>query len=83
MTNLCLVFVKNLFQTEPLQEKCDTVRQLISVFNEGMGATCHLKSVILKKGGLKKVGFQRLSHLYNCMGYKVTNTMFKKNWQRF
>ena len=57
---------------------CDAACQLISVFNEGMSATRRLKSVILKKGGLKKVGFQRLSPLYNCMGYKATNTMFEK-----
>lgn len=56
---------------------CDAACQLISVFNEGMNATRRLKSVTLKKGGLKKVGFQRLSSLYNCMGYKSINTMFE------
>jgi len=56
---------------------CDAACQLISVFNEGMNATRRLKSVILKKGGLKKVGFQLLSSLYNSMGYKSSNTMFE------
>ena len=57
---------------------CDAACQLISVYNKGMSATHCLKSVILKRGGLKKVGLQRLSSLYNCMGYKATNTMFEK-----
>ena len=43
-----------------------------------MSATRRIKSVIFKKGGLKKVGFQRLSPLYLSMGYKATNTMFEK-----
>lgn len=57
---------------------CDAACQLLSVYNEGMSATRRFKSVILKKGGLKKVGFQRLSSLYHSMGYKATNTMFEK-----
>ena len=32
--------------------------QLIAIFNEEMNVTRKLKSVILKKGGLKKVGFK-------------------------
>ena len=57
---------------------CDAACQLLSVYNEGMSATRRIKSVIFKKGGLKKVGFQRLSPLYLSMGYKATNTMFEK-----
>ena len=57
---------------------CDAACQLLSVYNEGMSATRRIKSVIFKKGGLKKVGFQRLSSLYLSMGYKATNTMFEK-----
>ena len=42
-----------------------------------MNATRKLKSVILKKGGLKKVAFKRLSPLYICMGYNATNNLFE------
>lgn len=51
--------------------------QLVSIFNENMNATRKLKSIILKKGGLKKVAFKRLSPLYICMGYNATNTLFE------
>ena len=57
---------------------CDAACQLLSVYNEGMSATRRIKSVIFKKGGLRKVGFQRLSPLYLSMGYKATNTTFEK-----
>lgn len=36
-----------------------------------------MKSVVLKKGGLKKAAFKRLSPLYVCMGYGATNTLFE------
>jgi hypothetical protein len=52
---------------------CDAPSQLISIFSEGMCATRRIKSVILKKNGLKKIGFQRLARIYACMGYKSTN----------
>lgn len=51
--------------------------QLVSIFNENMNATRKLKSVILKKGGLKKVAFTRLPPLYLCMGYSATNILFE------
>ena len=56
---------------------CDAACKLISIFSEGMNATRRIKSIILKKGGLKKIAFQRLSPLYVCMGYKSTNKMFE------
>ena len=55
----------------------DTGCQLISVFNEDMNATRKLTSVILTKGGLKKVAFKRLSPVYVSMGYGATNTLFE------
>lgn len=56
---------------------CDAACQLISVYNEDMDATRRLKSVLLKKAGLKKVGFKRLSAINNCMGYNSTSRMFE------
>lgn len=56
---------------------CDAASQLISIFSEGMCATRRIKSVVLKKNGLKKIGFQRLARIYACMGYKSTNKMFE------
>ena len=55
---------------------CDAACQLISIFNGDMNATRRVKSVILKKDGLKKIGFKRLSALNNCMGYNSTSRMF-------
>ena len=70
---------RNIFKKgTALTPMCDAACQLFSTYNEQMSATRRLKSVILKKGGLKKVGFKRLSPLYNCMGYNATNTMFEK-----
>ena len=57
--------------------------QLIAIFNEEMNVTRKLKSVILKKGGLKKVGFKRLSPLYVCMGYASTNRLFESAGKGF
>lgn len=57
--------------------------QLISVFNEDMNATRKLTSVILKKGGLKKVAFKRLSPVYISMGYGATNTLFESAGKGF
>jgi hypothetical protein len=51
--------------------------ELVSIFNEDMNAVRKIKSIILKKGGLKKVSFIRLSPLYVCMGYKSTNKMLE------
>lgn len=51
--------------------------KLISIFNEDMNASRKMKSVVLKKGGLKKAAFKRLSPLYVCMGYGATNTLFE------
>ena len=41
--------------------------QLISVFNSDLDATRRVKSIVLKKGGLKKIGFKRLASLNTCL----------------
>jgi uncharacterized protein YutE (UPF0331/DUF86 family) len=45
---------------------CDAGAQLVSVFNKDMSPVRRIKSVILKKGGLKKVAVKRLSALHVC-----------------
>ena len=57
--------------------------QLISVFNSDLDATRRVKSIILKKGGLKKIGFKRLSSLNICQSYNSTNTLMEKPGQGF
>ena len=43
-----------------------------------MSAVRKINSVIMKKAGLKKVGFLRLSHIYDCLSYiSVNNTVDK------
>lgn len=56
---------------------CDAACHLVSVFNEGMSAVRRIKSIVLKKAGLKKVGFKRISATYTCMGYNSTIKMFE------
>ncbi len=56
---------------------CDAGAQLVSIFNKDMTATRRIKSVILRKGGLKKVAMKRLSALHNCMSYDATSRMFE------
>jgi hypothetical protein len=52
--------------------------QLVSIFNQEINAVRKIVSIILKKGGLKKVAFMRLSPLYVCMGYKtVTKLLYE------
>lgn len=57
--------------------------QLISVFNENLDAVRKIKSVVLKKGGLKKIAFKRLASLNNCMGYNATSNMFESFGKKF
>ena len=52
--------------------------QLISVFNSDLDATRRVKSIVLKKGGLKKSGFKRLASLNTCLSYNSTNTLMEK-----
>ena len=56
---------------------CDAACHLVSVFNETMSAVRRIKSIILKKGGLKKIGFKRMAATYTCMGYNSTIKMFE------
>lgn len=62
---------------------CDAACQLISIFCEDMNAHRRVKSVILKKGGRKKVAFQRLSAIHNCMSYDATINMFENFGKNF
>ena len=62
---------------------CDAACQLISSFSKEMNATRRLKSVLLKKAGLKKFGFKQLSALNNCMGLKSTSKMFENFGESF
>ena len=55
--------------------------QLISVFNSDLDATRRVKSIVLKKGDLKKIGFKRLASLNTC--YNSTNTLMEKLGQGY
>ena len=52
--------------------------QLISVFNADLDATRRVKSIALRKGGLKKIGFKRLASLNTCLSYNSTITLMEK-----
>ena len=52
--------------------------QLISVFNSDLDATRRVKSIVLKKGGLKKIGFKRLASLNTCLSYNSTLKLMEK-----
>ena len=62
---------------------CDAGAQLVSAFNKDMNATRRIKSVILRKGGLKKVAVKRLSALHICMSYDATSRMFESYGEDF
>ena len=49
--------------------------KLVSVFNEEMTALRKINSIILKKAGMKKIGFTRLISTYDCMSYQATHNM--------
>ena len=66
-----------------LPAMCDAACKLISIFNENMSLPRKIKSVILKKAGLKKVGFMRLQSLYDCMSYNSTCTILESLGNRF
>mgnify|MGYP002803516413 FL=1 len=66
-----------------LSAMCDAACKLISIFNENMSLPRKIISVILKKAGLKKVGFMRLQSLYDCMSYNSTCTILESLGSRF
>ena len=49
--------------------------KLIAIHSEDMNVLKKITSIILKKAGLKKIGFQRLSKTYDCVGYDNVNDM--------
>ena len=57
--------------------------QFISVFNSGLDATRRVKSIVLKEGDLKKIGFKRLASLNTCLSYNSTNTLMEKLGQGY
>lgn len=57
--------------------------QLISVFNSDLDATRRVKSIVIMKGGLKKIGFKRLASLYTCLSYNSTHTLMEKLGQGY
>ncbi len=66
-----------------LSPMLDAGCQLITTFNSDLDVTRRLKSLVLKKGGLKKVGFKRLSALNLCLSYNATSTMMEKLGEGF
>ena len=66
-----------------LPAMCDAACKLISIFNENMSLPRKIKSVVLKKAGLKRVGFLRFQSLYDCMSYNSTCTIFESLGSRF
>ena len=57
--------------------------QLFSVSNSDLDATRRVKSIVLKKGGLKKIDFKRLASLHTCLSYNSTNTLMEKLGQGY
>lgn len=58
--------------------------KLISLHNRDMNAVQRLNSLILLKGGAKKVAFQRLNSTNDCLSYKATLSMadtFGSKWE--
>ena len=49
--------------------------KLVSIFNEEMTALRKVNGIILKKAGLEKIGFTRLSTTFDCMSYQATHNM--------
>ena len=86
-----LVSVSNPSQSRNVHKKgealhppmLDAGTQLISVFNSQLDATRRVKSIVLKKGGLKKIGFKRLASLNTCLSYNSTNTLMEKLGQGY
>lgn len=66
-----------------LPQMLDAGCQLISIFNSDLDAIKRVKSIFLKKGGLKKVGFKSLSSLNICLSYNATATLMEKLGQGF
>lgn len=98
LSERCLLFLKfllasvsNLSHARNIHKKgealhppmLDAACQLISVFNADLDATRRVKSIALKKGGLKKIGFKRLASLNNCLSYNSTITLMDKLGQGY
>ncbi|XP_070577497.1 uncharacterized protein [Ptychodera flava] len=50
---------------------------VISIYNDDLNTVRRLNSVMMKKGGLKKVAIEQLAAQYVCVGYGCTSSMLE------